>query len=50
MEMIKSILMHEPSLKPQYKSLLNTISNYNNVPRKKIKFIVSVNTHEKVNN
>ncbi|KRT78534.1 hypothetical protein AMK59_8347, partial [Oryctes borbonicus] len=39
MEMIKSILMHEPDLKPQHRNLLNTISNYNNVPRKRVKFI-----------
>lgn len=43
MEMIKSIIMHESNLKPQHKNLLETISSYNNVPRKRVKFIVSMN-------
>lgn len=43
MEMIKSIMMHEPNMKPQHKQLLDMISNSNNVPRKKAKFIVSNN-------
>lgn len=40
-EMIKSIIEKETNLKPPIRNLLNTISNNNNVPRKKIKFIVS---------
>lgn len=42
-EMIKSIIDKEPNLKPSIRNLLNTISNYNNVPRKKPKFVVSLN-------
>lgn len=41
-EMIKSIIDKERNLPPNHRNLLNTISTYNNVPRKKIKFIVSV--------
>lgn len=41
-EMIKSIIEKENNLKPSIRNLLNTISNYNNVPRKKPKFLVSM--------
>ncbi|CAH0547262.1 unnamed protein product [Brassicogethes aeneus] len=38
-DMIKSIIDTEPNLPPPHKNLLNTISSYNNIPRKKQKFI-----------
>ncbi|XP_018571067.1 cell growth-regulating nucleolar protein [Anoplophora glabripennis] len=38
-EMIKSILDKENNLKPSCRNLLNTISHYDNIPRKKPKFI-----------
>lgn len=41
-EMIKSIINEEENLKPSIRNLLTSISNYNNVPRKKPKFLVSV--------
>lgn len=40
LEMIKSICETEPNLKPSIKKLLETISEYSNVPRKKVKFMV----------
>lgn len=40
-EMIKSIVESETNLQPSIRHLLMTISNFNNVPRKKTKFIVS---------
>ncbi|CAH1966085.1 unnamed protein product [Acanthoscelides obtectus] len=39
LEMIKSILDKQPNVKPSHRNLLNKISNYNNVPRKKVKFM-----------
>jgi cell growth-regulating nucleolar protein len=39
-DMIKSIVQNELNLKPSLKNLMNTISTYSNVPRKKAKFIV----------
>ncbi|KAJ8922276.1 hypothetical protein NQ315_004215 [Exocentrus adspersus] len=39
MEMIKSILDSDQNLNPPCRNLLNTISSYSNVPRKKHKFI-----------
>lgn len=44
-EMIKSILDKEPNMKPAHRNLLNTISSYNNIPRKKPKFLVSADCH-----
>jgi cell growth-regulating nucleolar protein len=38
-DMIKSIVQNELNLKPSLKNLMNTISTYSNVPRKKAKFI-----------
>lgn len=43
LEMIRSIIEKETNLKPPIKNLLNTISNYSNVPRKKPKFLVGEN-------
>lgn len=40
LEMIRSIIEKETNLKPSIRNLLNTISNYSNVPRKKPKFLV----------
>ncbi|VEN54258.1 unnamed protein product [Callosobruchus maculatus] len=37
--MIRSILDMQPNMKPSHKHLLERISNYNNVPRKKMKFM-----------
>lgn len=42
LEMIKSILDKENNLKPSCRNLLNTISHYNNIPRKKPKFMVNL--------
>ncbi|CAH1123498.1 unnamed protein product [Ceutorhynchus assimilis] len=39
LEMIKSICEAEKNLKPSLRQLLQTISEYENVPRKKVKFI-----------
>ncbi|XP_030752776.1 cell growth-regulating nucleolar protein [Sitophilus oryzae] len=39
LEMIKSISESEKNLRPSLKNLLNTISSYSNVPRKKVKFM-----------
>lgn len=39
-EMIRSIIKEEQDLKPSHRNLLNRISSYNNVPRKKPKFMV----------
>nr|CAH7742873.1 unnamed protein product [Callosobruchus chinensis] len=39
LEMIRSILDMQPNMKPSHKHLLEKISNYNNVPRKKVKFM-----------
>ncbi|EFA00347.1 uncharacterized protein C16C10.8 [Tribolium castaneum] len=38
-DMIKSIVDTETSMKPSLRNLFKTISNYTNVPRKKVKFI-----------
>lgn len=44
-DMIRSIVQSEESnLKPSLRNLFNTISNYTNVPRKKVKFIVGLQT------
>lgn len=40
-EMIRSIINEEPNMKAPHRNLLNKISSYSNVPRKKPKFIVS---------
>lgn len=39
-EMIRSIIKEEPNMKPPHRNLLNKISAFNNVPRKKPKFLV----------
>ncbi|KAG5859786.1 hypothetical protein JTB14_018455 [Gonioctena quinquepunctata] len=38
-EMVRSILDEEPNLKPSHQNLLNNILNFNNIPRKKPKFM-----------
>ncbi|XP_044270782.1 cell growth-regulating nucleolar protein [Tribolium madens] len=38
-DMIKSIVQTETNMKPSLRNLFNSISNYSNVPRKKVKFI-----------
>lgn len=40
-DMIRSILKEEPRMKPPHRNMLNKIACFNNVPRKKPKFIVS---------
>lgn len=40
MEMIHSIINEEKNIKLPHRNLLNSLSGYNNVPRKKAKFIV----------
>lgn len=40
MEMIKSIIENETNVKSSIRNLLNSISTYNNVPRKQVKFVV----------
>lgn len=40
-EMIKSIIEKETNLKPSIRNLLHTISTYDNVPRKRPKFLVN---------
>lgn len=42
LESIHAIMNSEPNLKPSIRNLLNIISNFANVPRKKPKFIVSM--------
>lgn len=40
-EMIRSVIKEEQSIKQSYRDLLNKIANFNNVPRKKSKFMVT---------
>lgn len=39
-EMIRSIIKEQKDLKPALRDLLHKIANFNNVPRKKMKFMV----------
>lgn len=41
-EMIRSIINEETNISLPHRNLLNIISSYNNVPRKKPKFIVRI--------